>query len=187
MKAKWTTALVFLVTSWAMANVGPVEWAGNMHYYERVDVPVITWTDAKTAAQNRTHLGVAGHLATITSPGEMAFVGQNVLTMDYDYAWLGGYQPPGSQEPDGGWTWITGEPWGYTAWHGVEPSDGYDGEDYLSMASTTTSHALWNDLANSWHAVGGYTVEYPIPEPGTLMLLGLGGLVVLKRRSRPGG
>jgi len=67
--------------------------------------------------------GVHGHLATITSSAENAFISTQLGTTQF--AWLGGEQPPGSLEPDGGWQWITGEPWVYTNWDIGEPNNDY--------------------------------------------------------------
>jgi hypothetical protein len=67
--------------------------------------------------------------------------------------WLGGYQPPNSSEPAGNWTWISGEPWGWTKWWtgSNEPNNGCSGhEDYLVMltqAPESGPSGWWNDAA----------------------------------------
>lgn len=33
----------------------------------------------------------------------------------------GGYQEDGAQEPDGGWRWVTDEPWSFTNWEYGQP------------------------------------------------------------------
>jgi hypothetical protein len=92
----------------------PVSAGGNGHYYEAVSVPNgITWDDANIAAT-----ASGGHLVTITSEAENSFVYNLVSNDKYWYKepqwghgvgpWLGGYQPAGSYEPSGGWTWVTG-------------------------------------------------------------------------------
>ena len=37
--------------------------------------------------------------------------------------WIGGTQPGGSPEPAGGWSWVTGETFGFNAWYAGEPND----------------------------------------------------------------
>jgi len=127
----------------------------NGHYYNAVSVPEgITWTDAKTAAESSTYLGMSGHLATITSQGENDFIYNNLGMTLSDYL-LGAYQPEGSQEPDGGWQWVTGEPWNYTNWNSGEPNDNGGSEDALQFDYSDT----WNDCPH-YYTVGGYVVEY---------------------------
>ncbi len=61
-----------------------------------------------------TYNGWPGHLATVTSAEENAFIVD--MTNSYNH-WLGGYQPAGSDEPAGNWQWVTGEPWIYANWN----------------------------------------------------------------------
>lgn len=54
-----------------------------------------------------------GYLATITSSEENNFVFELIDHAEFWYKtgpddigpWIGGYQPTGSAEPEGGWTW----------------------------------------------------------------------------------
>lgn len=86
-----------------------VEWStddgGNGHFYEVVLVSgVIDWESANVAA-----IEAGGYLTTITSADENAFV-HNLAVSNPDFwhssglmgPWLGGFQPEGSPEPDGG-------------------------------------------------------------------------------------
>jgi hypothetical protein len=84
------------------------------HYYEVISVrpQQITWEEAQAAATAR-----GGYLATISSAVENSFVFNLVNNSIYWRnggtnsfgPWIGGYQPAGSSEPDGGWTWVNGE------------------------------------------------------------------------------
>lgn len=164
----------------------PVEWpvdqGGNGHLYEAIHVPEgITWQNARVAAQL---LGAGWDLATITSAEENEFVFSLIADRPelwiqpnaYHGPWIGGWQDPddpGYWEPGGGWKWVTGEPWGFTAWASGEPSDS-GGEDRLQYFRWSASDSTWNDTVNdhpTFH-IKGYVAE--IPEPATLVLLLLG-------------
>ncbi|MBX3260250.1 MAG: hypothetical protein KIS78_36440 [Labilithrix sp.] len=128
----------------ADAGVEGVVWSQNGHrYLVRVYLRDVSWEAAKDDA-----VKAGGHLATITSAGEDAFVSAllgDVPTAFNDHygPWIGAYQPAGDGglEPAGGWAWVTGEPWAYTRWQDGEPNDGNGQEHY--------GHYLgggWNDI-----------------------------------------
>ncbi|MBP7049777.1 MAG: discoidin domain-containing protein [Phycisphaerae bacterium] len=154
----------------AVPRLWPVEEAGNDHTYQGVPVGErITWTSAEQAATL-----AGGYLATITLPQENDVVfgvsiSLFVQAMGNEYGpWLGGYQLPGAQEPAGGWVWVTGEPFEYTAWARGEPSQtaGALNEDRIHYLGHEGPEPLWNDQANS-EGFGpmSYLVEY---DPVTL-------------------
>lgn len=105
-----------------------VEWT-NGHCYEAVLVPGLTWLESEAACEAR-----GGYLATLTSADENAFAYGLVSDRDEFWfldafgnglgPWIGGFQAPGSTEPDGGWEWVTGEPWDYTNWEEDQPDNG---------------------------------------------------------------
>ena len=166
-----------------------VQWSssagGNDHFYEVVSVPSgINWYQANNLAMSS-----GGYLATITSAAENSFV-YGLLDFDIHFIgehnwgpWLGGYQPEGSAEPYGGWSWVTGEPFVYSNWTSENPDD-YDGiEDYLHFFRGPQ----WNDIAlnGAWNSIPleAYVVEY-IPEPASAVILGLGSFFLVLRRRR---
>lgn len=133
--------------------VDAIPWSadvgGNDHFYALVSAPhSVTWEQARDYAASLRHGDLIGHLATITTPGENDFIAEQV-TRGFSTAWLGGYQDRDAAdfaEPDGGWRWVTGEPWNYTAWQSGEPNDTDrfgDSEDYLHQTP------LWNDNSNA--------------------------------------
>jgi len=148
----------------ATINVdSPSYYSVNGHYYYAVSVPDgITWTDAKTAAESFTYLGMSGHLATITSQGENEFIYNN-LGVTPSYYLLGAFQPDGSQEPDGGWQWVTGESWNYTNWNSGEPNNAGD-EDALQFYGSD----IWNDCSHE-ETDNGYVVEYEPTHPTPIL------------------
>jgi hypothetical protein len=194
-------ALAWSSSAWAT----PIEWTvtsgGNGHWYEAIDLgTAISWTDAQTLAED-----AGGYLATITSAEEDAWVSANLLPLVTGTGgenrlgpWIGGYQDtssPSYTEPAGGWTWVTGEPWDYTAW-GVfgdgeftEPGNGAVGgepEDYLQYYLPGLSPWVgWNDMGiESYHdPVNSYIIEV-VPEPSTALLLGMGMVGLAGQRKR---
>ena len=176
----------------ASASADWLQWTavsgGNGHLYEAVHVPTgIDWNSAKAEAESR-----GGYLATITSAAENDFVHALIANSQFWVnvgsgtrgPWLGAYQPGGSPEPGGGWIWVTGEAFTYQNWAAGEPNDGFGGESFLHyLGHGNDNYAnTWNDLSSD--QLLGFVVEY-VPEPGTgtLLLLSLGGLALLKRKT----
>jgi Lectin C-type domain len=171
----------------APAGAVPAKWSGNGHFYDVISGNY-TWSEAKADAEHRN-----GHLATITSAGENQFI-SSTFGGQLPGRWLGGYQPSGSTEPAGGWTWVTGETWSYTHWNAGEPNNSGGTEDSLEMVNATDSDGyMWNDLTGA-DILSGYVIEWDdhtwaVPAIGRLgaallvALLALAGLIVLKLRS----
>ena len=155
----------FVVESHTTPNgpIGPVQWSiqsgGNGHWYELVIFPSpISWSEAKSAAED-----MGGHLATLSSASENAWVFSNIAQFagawlcgqDCYGPWLGGFQDRSASdfsEPSGGWRWVTGEPWQYTAWEPNLPNNAGPLQDYLhyygpsSPSSFFTPAAFWDDI-----------------------------------------
>jgi hypothetical protein len=189
-----TTAFVGVIAG--PAEAVPVQWSvgvgGNGHYYDFVRDRGITWTDASAAASSSSFLSTPGHLTTITSAAENAFVFSsfNTPSSDFRLAWLGASQPAGELVAADNFTWVTGEPFVYTNWASGEPSDSLvpGAEQYLQMLGLGASGSMgvWNDDENAADPstfLTGYLVEYPVPEPATAGLALLGLLCIAGRRS----
>lgn len=134
----------------------PVLNPGNGHSYIAV-AEVRSWQQAKSAAE-----ALGGHLATVTSADEQAFIAAKFPDACNRGFWLGGLQAPGQAQPFEGWSWVTGEPWSYTGWlPGVEPNDsGGTDERFLALHGYlgTNLNGYWNDV-QPFNAPG-YVVEF---------------------------
>ena len=93
---------------------GAVQWTvasgGNGHWYMGVPAPSagVNWTDARTSA-----ISIGGDLVSLNTLQERAWVFANVANNSALWTttlgpWVGGYQPAGSSEPNGGWMWVDG-------------------------------------------------------------------------------
>lgn len=141
----------------SISEARPIQWpeasGGNGHYYEAIPGP-LAWGAAFDLASQRTWAGYQGHLATITSAAENDWLCTN-LGLDRD--WLGGIQIEGSTEPDGGWIWITGEPWEYENWDEGEPNNDHEGTETRLMGWDSCS---WNDARPEDPDIQRTIIEY---------------------------
>jgi len=172
----------------ALFVVGDATWAtpeffpGTGHYYDVISAHgVISWSDAEVAAEAQIWQGQHGYLAAIASAAENDFVFDLSLDSDiwhfsgswYQGPWLGGFQEDGSEEPAGGWAWVTGEPWSYTNWmEGQSDNNGPPGEDEnrLCLWSQGMIAPTWNDFIDVLdpmyppeYGIWGYVVEFDVP------------------------
>lgn len=150
---------------------GPWINPANGHFYYLLDAD--TWTNSEDQA-----IALGGHLVTINDQAEQDLVfetfsgGRNL--------WIGFTDTL----EEGNFVWISGEAVTYTNWETNEPNNLQD-EDY---AHINGQNADWNGQWNDLHDWGreGWTVPYGvvevIPEPATLGLLLVGGMVLLRRR-----
>jgi hypothetical protein len=127
----------------------------NGHYYKVIQGPFISWNSANALAAQMSYNGMRGHLLTINSNDEDDFITKYLTNR----AWIGGFQLPDSTEPDGGWAWVTGEPWSYTNWDQSEPNNAAPYEDGAELMTT----GKWNDRIRTSTELIAYVVEF---EPG---------------------
>ena len=165
---------------------------GVTHYYEVVHYPEkgsINWHQAAYLAQD-----AGGYLACPTSEEENSFIFSLVNDRKFFWffpayreggrggnhyeismgPWLGGYQPKGSPEPGGGWTWLSGEEMIYKNWakdldDGVIDRDPRDnsqpnnssGRDQRTMGYGEMNIPVptWGDYSDGSRN-GGFIIEY---------------------------
>jgi len=195
MKMKNVLRICFVCLASVSVAEAAMQWtAGNGHYYEIVYDTSISWANAESGAEATAIGGNQGYLATITSAGENQFIADLLALPDGANPnwgwWLGGSDPA-----ENGWEWVTGPESGdaftYTNWRENEPNHDWQtdpGAYYVQMRWTdhegNVAPGLWADRAGDTDKCLGYVVEY-VPEPATLILLGLGGMALIRRRRTP--
>jgi hypothetical protein len=191
-------------SAWSIPILWDTGTGHTNHWYEAFQAPTgISWEDAQADAVSR-----GGYLATLLAAEENDFVFALIDSPAYWVPespgssanlgpWLGGFQPSGSAEPGGGWTWLNSDgPFAFTNWHAGEPSDGVGAphgmpESRLAYLEFGGRSNKWNDMPENYSSPPGnlanpiaYVVEYnAVPEPTSLALLGLGlSLLSWKKR-----
>lgn len=210
------TGLLLIFTPVAQAATGqwtigdPVQWeisdGGNGHFYEYVNTGYhsqnpLWWETAEAAAEK-----AGGYLVTITSQEEDDWIWTNLGGSELLHSWIGGYQPNGSEEPAGGWSWVTGEPWGYEKWAPGEPNNFINDPEYFDNIESVVMLGKADDLTNYWNDLppdsflgnygdnyaSGFIVEWSsvpprqvvAPEPASMILFGVGGAAMAFMRRR---
>ncbi len=141
---------------------------GSYHVYQ-IALPLLHWDAAEAAAATAEFWGFPGHLATLASASEDAWV---VTQLDFTLTpvvWLGADRP----SPEAGWQWTTGEPWQYTRWATGEPD--ITSSTPVSLALRTEGETGWID-ANPRMGLPSL-IEYDVrpPQPGENAVMGLDG------------
>ena len=143
-----------------------VEWkvseGGNGHWYQWVKVPSgLTWTEAQNLCLARN-----GYLATSTAVAENTFLFNLTLPtsawQNRFGPWLGGFQAANSSEPDGGWQWVSGETWSWTAWWSWEPSNSYCERIPEDRLHFIDYEPKWNDITDAAGGCDGVVWSYLI-------------------------
>ena len=137
-----------------------VEWkvseGGNGHWYlSRVVGEGVTWEQARDSA-----IAAGGALSSIETFGERNFVFQTFTrslmptifvrqesgSTAWFGPWIGGYQDPNSQEPLGGWRWLTGGDFNPQLTYCCNNDCAGRNEDRLHLYTIDGGVLSWNDL-----------------------------------------
>lgn len=192
------------------ANAAPILNPGNGNHYDLIP-GTLTWAQARDAAAGMTFMGQPGHLATITTASENAFIVNNFGNpADGSFgAWFGGQGGAGNNwfwavGPEAGDQFSTGQtptpPHNYANWGGVEPNNP-GGVSWFNLGSSFSGilHGQWADSGSGNPTAGDpafhYIVEFEtsqnvVPEPVGLLtwstILALCGVTVLLKHRRVG-
>ncbi len=145
------------------AFIWSADEGGNGHAYWTMGRWHIDWNESKRTAEEAVFHGSSGHLATITSAAEEQWI-EHTFTFSAN-RWIGGYQDPTLpqyREPDGGWAWVTGEPWSYTNWALGEPND-WNAEDQGKQSNYLMHDGRWDDAPLRGGNHDEFIVEFPGP------------------------
>jgi hypothetical protein len=151
----------------------PIYNASTNHWYDIVSSEANgSWDNAEINA-----IALGGHLVTINDLEEETWLrtnfGRTILF------WIGF----NDSAIEGTWVWSSGQPITYTNWASGEPNNVMPptmGEDFavLNWNASTGGWNDWGHLRPDYSHINGIA-EYvrgdePVPEPGTLLLLGSG-------------
>jgi hypothetical protein len=131
----------------------------------------VTWQEAKLKAER-----LGGHLATVTSAAEDAWVIANFeskVSPGKKQFWIGAKQ----ENPSQPWRWVTGEPFSFVQWAPSEPNNA-KGTDLKSIPPYMLGYLVqggrmgWNDFSESqanWRdVIVGYLVEWDGASPASV-------------------
>ena len=201
----------------------PARNPDNGHYYAffngadsaQLPGPFMTFADAVTRAASKSHMGVPGHLATITSQAEQDFVIKYFREIERrPYFPNGSIWIAGSDAAvEGEWRWVAGPEAGQQFWQGKadgqalgyqnwrtwndgrtrepnnSPSDSNrDGEDYLELYLSTSRvpSSDWNDGVGLGDIRFGIVEFSLVPEPSSATLIASAGLMLVAACRRRG-
>ncbi len=128
-----TSDWVWVYVTALSAPIKTVTWNGHIYaFYETYR----SWTTAKDMCEQ-----LGGHLATITSAEEQAFLQNHAEGKGY---WIGATD----EKEEGQWEWVTGEAWNYTAWANNQPDNAVSNEHYVHLMTS----GEWNDIHHESNA-----------------------------------
>ena len=114
------------------SGIDSIQWStssgGNGHWYAMFNFSDDDSSifDAQDIAES-----IGGNVASVRSSME-----NNWIYQTFGNTRFGAYQDKNSSnysEPNGGWAWISGEPWDYTTWLSGEPNNGSGNEDGVAV------------------------------------------------------
>ena len=151
----------------ALNSEGAEQFGANLYKVFRKSY---TWNDARALCEE-----MGGHLATITSAEEQAFI--ESLSSEHIGLWIGGYRDDAHN-----WYWVTGEAWGYTNWGEGEPNNMYSENGGAGEQCAAIWPQRWNDLSWDSEEQEGFICEWegePITPPQITDVVTLPGALLV--------
>ncbi len=100
----------------------------------------LTWEQARQWCEDN-----GGHLATISNADELNQVIAQLPSEGVVSCWLGGYRT------GGGWAWVDGSDFAYSAWASGEPNNEGGNENYVTLLKVNNRWSMYdvpNDVSN---------------------------------------
>lgn len=162
--------MILLCGASALSHAAPIFNPATDHWYD------IVTGDWYTAEANS--VALSGHLVTINDAIEQDWLIRNFSSDRY--YWIG-FNKVGNS-----WVWSSGEPVTYVNWAPGQPDNGGRDGEYVAVMNYN-GPGRWNDYCSNCTNIG--IAEWGssnVPEPGTLILMGLGlaGLAICRRHLR---
>ena len=162
-----TMIATFSSDNTASAHPGVIcDVGGNEHCYELVEI-AMDWYEAEAFAQTLSHDGIYGHLSTITTADEQAFIVSSFPSLfgfptapPAQFSWIGGFRP-GEVGSWGAWQWVTPEAWSYENWSDAdagEPSEGAGDSD----GTQSVLEYFHDGPALNWPYTGNWNDQNPV-------------------------
>lgn len=180
-------------TSKAAVLAGPVFNPSNGNSYYLLEEA--SWTDSQTEA-----VSLGGNLVTINDAAENSWVYNTFSTLGgvRRHLWIGlvdtdqAINSASRATRRGEFSWVSGEPVGYTNWSSFEPNNPISNDPLPTpeffghiWSPTDPSASRWNnyrDLPTLFNEPLNGVVEVIIPEPSTITMITLLGLLLLRRQ-----
>jgi hypothetical protein len=181
------------VPSVARADIieGPLLNPANGHSYYVISPQ--SWTQAEKEAQS-----LGGHLATIRSVEENAWIAKNIL-VDFSplggpdllnsALWIGLYDP--TRDKNGphelSFLWAGGEPVSYSNWATPTEPNNYNGVEFFAEINYPYiagygALGTWNDTRIDGELTGNFGIAEVVPEPCSIVLLAMGISTICNHR-----
>lgn len=152
----------------------------NGHEY-RLTPSISNWVQAEQYAVSE-----GGHLVTINDAIENNWIRTNFQPSPDYRLFIGLYQQePRTNEPVGGWEWISGQTSTFINWRSGEPNNVGNNEHWANIEGNNLG-GTWNDIPLGGYGNGKGVVErnISIPFPSSLLVLGAGALAYAARRKK---